>query len=114
MPEFVNDWLSWGAGPRGCSICSSAARPARCSTAGSTSRPTTSRRWPIPVLRHRILTNFTAESSGISPDKVIDRLLEEVPERRAGRRDCAGIEASVCMRTRSRLQRSRFKVEFAS
>ena len=35
-----------------------------------------------PVLRHRVITNFNAESSGISPDKVIDRLIEEVPERR--------------------------------
>jgi len=37
-----------------------------------------------PVLRHRVITNFNAESSGISPDKVIDRLMEEVSERRAG------------------------------
>ena len=37
-----------------------------------------------PVLRHRVITNFNAESSGISPDKVVDRLLEAVSERRAG------------------------------
>ena len=37
-----------------------------------------------PVLRHRVITNFNAESTGITPDKVIDRLLDEVPERRPG------------------------------
>jgi MoxR-like ATPase len=37
-----------------------------------------------PVLRHRIITNFNAESSGISSDKVVDRLLVDVPERRPG------------------------------
>jgi MoxR-like ATPase len=37
-----------------------------------------------PVLRHRVITNFNAESAGISSDKVIDRLLAEVPERRQG------------------------------
>jgi MoxR-like ATPase len=31
------------------------------------------------VLRHRIITNFTAESEGVTPDKVVDKLLEAVP-----------------------------------
>ena len=38
----------------------------------------------LPALRHRVITNFNAESSGISPDKVIERLIAEVPERRPG------------------------------
>ena len=33
-----------------------------------------------PVLRHRILTNYNADSTGITSDKVIDRLLAETPE----------------------------------
>ena len=33
----------------------------------------------LPVLRHRILTNFTAASEGITTDKVIDRLLRDTP-----------------------------------
>jgi MoxR-like ATPase len=32
-----------------------------------------------PVLRHRILTTFRAESAGISSDAIVDRLLQEVP-----------------------------------
>ena len=34
-----------------------------------------------PVLRHRILTNFTATSEGITPDVVIERLIKETPSR---------------------------------
>jgi MoxR-like ATPase len=32
-----------------------------------------------PVLRHRIITNFTAQSEGVTPDGVIDKLLAAVP-----------------------------------
>jgi MoxR-like ATPase len=37
-----------------------------------------------PVLRHRVLTNFSAESSGITSDDVINRLLDELPDRSEG------------------------------
>ena len=37
-----------------------------------------------PVLRHRVITNFNAESSGITSDKVIERLVQEIPDRRSG------------------------------
>jgi MoxR-like ATPase len=36
------------------------------------------------VLRHRVITNFSAESEGITPDKVIDRLLETVSDQESG------------------------------
>jgi MoxR-like ATPase len=32
-----------------------------------------------PVLRHRILVNFAAESDGVTPDDVVDRLLDSTP-----------------------------------
>ena len=48
-PDFVNDWVSWGAGTRRRrSTWCSAPRPGRCSPAGSTSRSTTSAAWSIP------------------------------------------------------------------
>ena len=37
-----------------------------------------------PVLRHRVLTNFHAQSEGITSDTLIDRLLEAVPMPRSG------------------------------
>jgi MoxR-like ATPase len=37
-----------------------------------------------PVLRHRLLTNFHAQSEGITSDTLVDRLLEAVPTPRSG------------------------------
>ncbi len=37
-----------------------------------------------PVLRHRVLTNFHAQSEGVTSDTLIDRLLEAVPVPRSG------------------------------
>jgi len=37
-----------------------------------------------PVLRHRVLKNFHAESEGVTTDQIVDRLLEAVPVPRSG------------------------------
>ena len=37
-----------------------------------------------PVMRHRILTNFHAESDGIKPDEIVRRLIETVPAPKSG------------------------------
>jgi MoxR-like ATPase len=84
VPAFVNDWVSWGAGPRGMQYLLLGGK-ARAMLDGRFVVTTDDiRAVAHPVLRHRVITNFNAESSGISPDKVIDRLLEEVAERRPG------------------------------
>lgn len=84
VPGFINDWVSWGAGPRGMQYLLLGGK-ARAMLDGRTFVTTDDiRAVAHPVLRHRVITNFNAESSGVSPDKVIDRLLEAVPERRAG------------------------------
>jgi MoxR-like ATPase len=84
VPAFVNDWVSWGAGPRGMQYLLLGGK-ARAMLDGRFVVTTDDiRSVAHPVLRHRVITNFNAESSGISPDKVIDRLLEAVPERRQG------------------------------
>ena len=38
----------------------------------------------LPVLRHRVITNFNAESQGITSDAVIERLIKELPDRTGG------------------------------
>jgi MoxR-like ATPase len=84
VPSFVKDWVSWGAGPRGMQYLLLGGK-ARAMLNGRFFVTTEDvRAVAHPVLRHRVITNFNAESSGISPDKVVDRLLEEVPERRPG------------------------------
>ena len=84
VPAFVSEWVSWGAGPRGVQFLLLAGK-ARALLNGRFFVTTDDiRAVAHPVLRHRVITNFNAESSGISPDKVIDRLIESVPERRPG------------------------------
>ena len=78
-PEFINDWLSWGAGPRAVQFLLLGAK-ARALLAGRTHVSTNDiKELAAPVLRHRIVTNFSAESDGVTPDRVIERLLEETP-----------------------------------
>ncbi|MDF1660323.1 MAG: AAA family ATPase [Planctomycetota bacterium] len=74
-PDFVNEWLSWGAGPRAAQylILGGKARAVlygrdHVSTADIDAVA-------LPVLRHRIITNFSAEAEGITTDKVIERLI---------------------------------------
>ena len=83
-PEFVKDAISWGAGPRGVQNLLLGAK-ARAVLNGRTFATTEDvRAVALPVLRHRVITNFNAESSGISSDDIITRLLNELPERNDG------------------------------
>lgn len=79
IPDFVDKWLSWGAGPRA----------VQCLLLGGKARALLHGRSHVstediadlakPVLRHRIVTNFSAESEGITPDRVIEKLVAETP-----------------------------------
>jgi MoxR-like ATPase len=83
-PKFIADWVSWGAGPRGMQYLLLGGK-ARAMLNGRFYVTTDDiRAVAHPVLRHRVITNFSAESSGITSDKVIDRLLTDVPHRRDG------------------------------
>ena len=83
-PDFVKESISWGAGPRGVQNLLLGGK-ARAVLEGRTYVTTDDiKAVARPVLRHRVITNFSAESSGISSDDVINRLLEELPERTDG------------------------------
>jgi MoxR-like ATPase len=80
-PKFIKEWLSWGAGPRATQYLILGGK-ARALLYGRTHVQTDDiAALALPVLRHRILTNFTAASEGISTDKVIDRLLRDTPSK---------------------------------
>jgi MoxR-like ATPase len=81
VPKFIKDWLSWGAGPRAVQnlILGGKARALLYGRPYVTTDDI--KALAYPVLRHRILTNFTAASEGITPDTVIQRLLEETPDK---------------------------------
>jgi MoxR-like ATPase len=76
---FIRDWVSWGAGPRAAQYLVLGAK-ARAALHG---RPTPSeddvRAVIRPVLRHRIIPNFTAEADGVSSLDIVAKLLETVP-----------------------------------
>jgi MoxR-like ATPase len=79
-PEFVNDWVNWGAGTRACQFLVLGAK-ARAVLQGRTHVVANDiRALAAPALRHRILINYRAEAEGMNVETLISRLLESVPE----------------------------------
>src|SRR5436309_6782259 len=78
-PEFVEKWVKWGAG----------LRASQALVRGAKARALMHGRYHVsvkdiqalakPILRHRVMTNFYAESERINSDAIIDRLIETVP-----------------------------------
>jgi len=79
VPDFVNDYISWGAGPRA-SQCLILGAKARAMLHGRAYVSTEDvQAVALPVLRHRIITNFNAEAEGVKPDDIVTRLMETIP-----------------------------------
>jgi MoxR-like ATPase len=79
-PQFVRDWLTWGAGPRAglYMIWGAKARAALYGRNYVSAEDVAA--VAHPVLRHRLITNFVAQADGIDTDMIVDRLLEMVPK----------------------------------
>jgi MoxR-like ATPase len=79
VPDFIRDYVTWGAGPRASQYL----------VLGAKARAVLHGRYYVscediravaaPVLRHRIITNFNAEAEGIKPDTIVQRLIEIIP-----------------------------------
>ena len=77
-PDFIKEYVSWGAGPRASQYL----------VLGGKARALLHGRFYVsaedikavahPVLRHRIINNFSAEAEGITPDVIVDKLLESI------------------------------------
>jgi MoxR-like ATPase len=74
-PKFIKDWVSWGAGPRASQYLILAAKTSAVIKGRFTPNIDDVKLAMIPVLRHRIITNFSAEAEGINSVEVIKRLL---------------------------------------
>ena len=82
--EFVQKWIKWGAG----------LRASQALILGGKARALMQGRYHVsvkdiqalagPILRHRIITNFYAESDGVNSDRIIERLIDAVPAPRSG------------------------------
>ena len=83
-PEFVKESVSWGAGPRGVQNLLLGGKARAVLEGRSYTITDDIRAVARPVLRHRVVTNFNAESSGVTSDDIINRLLAELPERSNG------------------------------
>ncbi|MHC4416304.1 MAG: AAA family ATPase [Planctomycetota bacterium] len=78
-PPIVENYVSWGAGPRASQYIVLAAK-AKAILAGATHvMPEHIRPVALPVMRHRIITNFNAEADGVTTDDIINDLLERIP-----------------------------------
>jgi MoxR-like ATPase len=79
--DFVNEWVNWGAGTRaGQSLVLGAKTRALLDGRAHVTYEDI-RALAAPVLRHRILTNYRAEAEGITVESVIEKLVEQTPER---------------------------------
>jgi len=79
VPEFIRQWVSWGAGPRASQYLVLGAK-ALAALEGKYAPGIEHVKAVAPaVLRHRIVTNFTAEAEGVKPDRIIADLLASVP-----------------------------------
>src|SRR5882762_8825149 len=79
VPKFIKDYLSWGAGPRAVQYLILGGKARALLHGRAHVQCEDIQALAYPVLRHRILTNFTAASEGITTDSVIDKLLKETP-----------------------------------
>ena len=79
-PEFIKKWIHCGAGPRAAQYLIAGAK-ARAVIDGRLLVTTDDvRSVAAPILRHRMFTNFTADSEGMDTDKIVKKLIAEVPE----------------------------------
>jgi MoxR-like ATPase len=77
-PDFVNEYVSWGAGTRAAQFLTLGAK-ARALLAGRSHVTRDDLRALVaPVLRHRVLLNYRAEAEGLTVERLIERLIEHV------------------------------------
>jgi len=79
-PQFVRDLVDWGAGPRAGQFLINGGKAIAAMDGRFSVAIEDVRKIAIPVLRHRISTNFQAQAEGMTTEDLIERLLEEIPE----------------------------------
>jgi len=81
VPDFVSDQLSWGAGPRAVQFLIVGAKARAILQGRSHVAVEDIQALAGPVLRHRIVVGFAAESEGVTPDAIIQRIIDTTPAR---------------------------------
>src|SRR5437667_1540897 len=81
--DFVNKWLTWGAGPRASLNLILAAKAHAVLHGKHHVSADDVAAVADPILRHRLILNFTAQSEGVTVETVVNRLLKAVPKNQA-------------------------------
>ena len=76
-PDFVNEWIEWGAGPRASQYLILGAKGRAILDGRPTPDIADVNALALPVLRHRLITNFNAEADGINVDEIVNKLINE-------------------------------------
>jgi len=79
VPDFIREYVTWGAGPRATQNLVLGAKARAVLHGRYYVSCEDIRAVAIPVLRHRILTNFNAEAEGVKPEEIVRRLGEVIP-----------------------------------
>ena len=78
-PKFVKEWVDWGAGPRAGQFLIHGGKALAAMDARFSVSIEDIQKVAVPVLRHRIATNFQAQAEGTTSEEVIKRLIREIP-----------------------------------
>jgi MoxR-like ATPase len=79
VPDFVRSYVTWGAGPRATQFLVLGAKARAVLHGRYYVSCEDIREVAVPVLRHRIITNFNAEAEGIKPEDIVRRLADIIP-----------------------------------
>jgi MoxR-like ATPase len=78
-PQFVRDWVDWGAGPRAGQFLIQGGKALAAMDGRFSVAIDDVQRIALPVLRHRISTNFQAQAEGMTNEDVVQKLMREIP-----------------------------------
>jgi MoxR-like ATPase len=78
-PQFVEDWVRWGAGLRAAQYLVLGAKTRALLEGRHHVAPEDVRALALPVMRHRLLLNYRAEADGVGVETLVGKLLEAVP-----------------------------------
>ena len=79
VPDFIREYVTWGAGPRATQNLVLGAKARAVLHGRYYVSCEDIRAVAVPVLRHRIITNFNAEAEGIKPEDIVNRLGDIIP-----------------------------------
>ena len=89
-PQFVNEWISWGAGPRGIQAILSSARSLALMDGRTEINAGDVHEMAFPALRHRMVPTYHAEAEGVDCDAIIKKILIEMPGSLYKPEECEG------------------------